>query len=33
MFRSIFSTQNSATGPAKVYWAGDTFFEPPGSKH
>ena len=26
-------SQNSATGPAKVYRAGDSFFEPPGSKH
>ena len=26
-------SQNSATGPVKVYKAGDTFFEPPGSTH
>jgi quercetin dioxygenase-like cupin family protein len=26
-------SENSATGPAKVYKAGETFFEPPGSKH
>src|SRR5262245_758605 len=26
-------SQNSATGPAKVYRAGDSFFEPPGSEH
>ena len=26
-------SQNSATGPAKVYAAGDSFFEPVGSEH
>ena len=26
-------SENSATGPAKVYRAGETFFEPPGSDH
>jgi quercetin dioxygenase-like cupin family protein len=26
-------SQNSATGPAKVYRAGESFFEPPGSDH
>ena len=26
-------SQNSATGPARVYKAGETFFEPPGSDH
>ena len=26
-------SQNSATGPARVYKAGDTFFESPGSTH
>lgn len=26
-------SQNSATGPAKVYKAGASFFEPPGSEH
>ena len=26
-------SQNSATGPAKVYRAGESFFEPPGSEH
>jgi quercetin dioxygenase-like cupin family protein len=26
-------SQNSATGPAEVYRAGDSFFEPPGSEH
>ena len=26
-------SENSATGPVKVYKAGETFFEPPGSKH
>ncbi len=26
-------SQDSATGPARVYKAGETFFEPPGSDH
>ena len=26
-------SENSATGPVKVYKAGDSFFEPPGSRH
>ncbi len=26
-------SENSATGPAKVYKAGESFFEPPGSLH
>jgi quercetin dioxygenase-like cupin family protein len=26
-------SQNSATGPAKVFGAGESFFEPPGSRH
>jgi len=26
-------SQNSATGPTKVYRAGESFFEPPGSEH
>jgi quercetin dioxygenase-like cupin family protein len=26
-------SENSATGPARVYKAGETFFEPPGSTH
>jgi quercetin dioxygenase-like cupin family protein len=26
-------SENSATGPAKVYRAGEVFFEPPGSTH
>ena len=26
-------SQTSATGPARVYKAGETFFEPPGSTH
>ena len=26
-------SENSATGPAKVYQAGENFFEPPGSEH
>jgi quercetin dioxygenase-like cupin family protein len=26
-------SENSATGPAKVYKTGENFFEPPGSTH
>ena len=26
-------SENSATGPARVYHAGESFFEPPGSAH
>jgi quercetin dioxygenase-like cupin family protein len=26
-------SENSATGPVKVYQAGESFFEPPGSEH
>jgi quercetin dioxygenase-like cupin family protein len=26
-------SENSATGPSRVYRAGETFFEPPGSTH
>ena len=26
-------SENSATGPVKVYKAGESFFEPPGSHH
>ena len=26
-------SENSATGPARVYRAGESFFEPPGSEH
>lgn len=26
-------SENSATGPARVYHAGESFFEPPGSEH
>ena len=26
-------SENSATGPAKVYKAGESFFEPAGSEH
>lgn len=26
-------SENSATGPSKVYKAGESFFEPPGSEH
>ena len=29
----VIRSQNSATGPAKVYRAGESFFEPPGSEH
>jgi quercetin dioxygenase-like cupin family protein len=30
---SAIRSENSATGPSKVYRAGETFFEPPGSEH
>lgn len=26
-------SENSATGPAQIYHAGESFFEPPGSEH
>jgi quercetin dioxygenase-like cupin family protein len=26
-------SENSATGPARIYHAGESFFEPPGSTH
>jgi quercetin dioxygenase-like cupin family protein len=26
-------SENSATGPARIYRAGESFFEPPGSEH
>jgi quercetin dioxygenase-like cupin family protein len=26
-------SENSATGPVKIYKAGESFFEPPGSRH
>ena len=26
-------SENSATGPARIYQAGESFFEPPGSRH
>lgn len=26
-------SENSATGPARVYHSGESFFEPPGSEH
>jgi quercetin dioxygenase-like cupin family protein len=26
-------SENSATGPAKIYKTGESFFEPPGSEH
>jgi quercetin dioxygenase-like cupin family protein len=29
----IVRSENSATGPAKIYTAGESFFEPPGSEH
>ena len=29
----VVRSQNSATGPAKVYRVGESFFEPPGSEH
>ena len=30
---SVIRSENSATGPARVYKAGETFFEPPDSEH
>jgi quercetin dioxygenase-like cupin family protein len=37
VFASVLSgsirSENSATGPAKVHKAGESFFEPPGSEH
>jgi quercetin dioxygenase-like cupin family protein len=30
---SAIQSEDSATGPARVYRAGETFFEPPGSEH
>ncbi|MEE8237251.1 MAG: cupin domain-containing protein [Gammaproteobacteria bacterium] len=29
----VIRSENSATGPAKVYKTGESFFEPPGSEH
>jgi quercetin dioxygenase-like cupin family protein len=29
----VIRSENSATGPVKVYKAGESFFEPPGSQH
>jgi quercetin dioxygenase-like cupin family protein len=29
----VVRAENSAAGPAKVYQAGESFFEPPGSEH
>ena len=29
----VIRSENSATGPVKVYKAGESFFEPPGSEH
>ena len=33
VLRGKIRSQNSATGPAKIYNAGESFFEPPGSDH
>ena len=33
MISGAIRPENSATGPAKVYKAGESFFEPPGSEH
>ena len=33
MLSGAVRSENSATGPAKVYQAGDSFFEPSGSEH
>ena len=33
VLRGSIRSQNSATGPARIYKAGETFFEPPGSDH
>jgi quercetin dioxygenase-like cupin family protein len=30
---SAIRSENSATGPSKVYQTGESFFEPPGSEH
>jgi hypothetical protein len=32
-FRLAVRLQNSATGPARIYRAGEAFYEPPGSEH
>ena len=33
MLSGAIRSEYSATGPAKVYQAGESFFEPPGSQH
>jgi quercetin dioxygenase-like cupin family protein len=33
VLRGSIRSQNSATGPARIYNAGEAFFEPPGSDH
>ena len=33
VFSGAIRSENSASGPVKVYKAGESFFEPPGSKH
>ena len=33
MLSGAVRSENSATGPVKVYKAGESFFEPPGSTH
>ncbi|MDX2153574.1 MAG: cupin domain-containing protein [Bryobacteraceae bacterium] len=33
VLRGKIRSQNSATGPARIYSQGETFFEPPGSDH
>ena len=33
VLRGRIRSQNSATGPARIYNAGESFFEPPGSDH
>ena len=33
MLSGAIRSENSATGPARVYHTGESFFEPPGSEH
>ena len=33
MLSGTIRSENSATGPARVYKAGESFFEPPGGEH
>jgi len=33
VLRGAIRSENSATGPSRVYVAGEAFFEPPGSEH